>query len=113
MAACFEYYADLAEKLDGRQWQPVELGEEGFKSEIRREPLGAVSACSLGTVQSHVHCCVAHETFKALQGCRQRLECVFIRAAGRSHQSVELSSSDVRVLLLVFFHILVHVSVSV
>ncbi len=42
VAACFEYYAGLAEKLDGRQWQPVELGEESFKSEIRREPLGAV-----------------------------------------------------------------------
>ena len=42
VASCFSYYADLAEKLDGRQWQPVELGEDGFKSAIRREPLGVV-----------------------------------------------------------------------
>jgi len=50
VAACFDYYADLAEKLDGRQWQPVDLGEEGFKSEIRREPLGAVSWAQKSTV---------------------------------------------------------------
>ena len=42
VASCFSYYAGLAEKLDGRQWQPVELGEDGFKSTIRREPLGVV-----------------------------------------------------------------------
>lgn len=42
VASCFAYYADLAEKLDKRQWEPVELGEEGFRSAIRREPLGVV-----------------------------------------------------------------------
>jgi hypothetical protein len=42
VASCFSYYADLAEKLDGRQWQPVDLGEDDFKSAIRREPLGVV-----------------------------------------------------------------------
>jgi betaine-aldehyde dehydrogenase len=42
VASCFSYYADLAEKLDGRQWQPVDVGEDGFKSAIRREPLGVV-----------------------------------------------------------------------
>jgi hypothetical protein len=42
VASCFLYYADLAEKLDGRQWEPVDLGEDGFKSAIRREPLGVV-----------------------------------------------------------------------
>lgn len=49
VASCFSYYADLAEKLDGRQWEPVDLGEDGFKSAIRREPLGVVvrAHCSL------------------------------------------------------------------
>lgn len=43
MASCFAYYAELAEKLDGRQWQPVELGDDDFKCCVRREALGAVA----------------------------------------------------------------------
>ena len=46
MSSCFEYYAGLAEKLDGRQWTTVELGEEGFESRVLRQPLGAVALIS-------------------------------------------------------------------
>ena len=42
MAGCFEYYADLAEKLDQRQGQALQLPMEEFKGAIRREPLGVV-----------------------------------------------------------------------
>ena len=42
MATCFEYYADLAEKLDARQYEPVDLGMDGFECALRREPLGVV-----------------------------------------------------------------------
>ena len=43
VAACFEYYAGLAEKLDERQDQELDLGEDGFTATLRREPLGAVA----------------------------------------------------------------------
>lgn len=46
VASCFEYYAGLAEKLDGRQWASVELGEEGYESRVLRQPLGAVALIS-------------------------------------------------------------------
>jgi len=46
VASCFEYYAGLAEELDRRQWAPVEVGEDGFRSEVLREPLGAVALIS-------------------------------------------------------------------
>lgn len=42
MASCFEYYAELAEKLDKRQGQALQLPMEEFKGAIRREPLGVV-----------------------------------------------------------------------
>lgn len=42
VAGCFEYYADLADKLDKRQGQALQLPMEEFKGAIRREPLGAV-----------------------------------------------------------------------
>ena len=42
VAGCFEYYADLAEKLDTRQGQALQLPMEEFKGAIRREPLGVV-----------------------------------------------------------------------
>ena len=42
VAGCFEYYADLAEKLDKRQGQALQLPMEEFKGAIRREPLGVV-----------------------------------------------------------------------
>lgn len=46
VAGCFEYYADLAEKLDKSQDTPVELPMEEFKTVLRREPLGVVGAIS-------------------------------------------------------------------
>lgn len=42
MAGCFEYYAGLAEKLDGRQYTPINIGSEDFKTSTRRDPLGVV-----------------------------------------------------------------------
>ncbi|KAK9865472.1 hypothetical protein WJX84_008164 [Apatococcus fuscideae] len=42
-AGCFEYYADLAEKLDKKQWSPVDVGMDEFKTEIRQEPLGVIA----------------------------------------------------------------------
>ncbi len=63
VATCFDFYADLAEKLDGRQWEQVELGEEDFESEVRREPLGVVALVTpwnypllMGTVRTLRHC---------------------------------------------------------
>jgi betaine-aldehyde dehydrogenase len=41
-AGCFDYYADLAEQLDQRQGEPVELPMETFKTEIYHEPMGVV-----------------------------------------------------------------------
>ncbi|EIE20955.1 betaine aldehyde dehydrogenase [Coccomyxa subellipsoidea C-169] len=46
VAGCFEYYADLAEKLDGSQDSPVPLPMEEFKTVLRREPLGPVGLIS-------------------------------------------------------------------
>lgn len=43
MSGCFEYYADLAEKLDERQYAPLELPMEQFKCNILREPIGVVA----------------------------------------------------------------------
>ena len=42
MAGCFEYYAELAEKLDKRQGEVLQLPMAEFKGAIRREPLGVV-----------------------------------------------------------------------
>ena len=42
VAACFEYYAELAENLDKRQGEALQLPMEEFKGAIRREPLGVV-----------------------------------------------------------------------
>ncbi|DBA85159.1 TPA: hypothetical protein ACH3X2_005875 [Trebouxia sp. C0005] len=42
VAGCFEYYAELAEKLDKRQGEPLQLPMDEFKGKIRREPLGVV-----------------------------------------------------------------------
>ncbi|KAG0562283.1 hypothetical protein KC19_9G133600 [Ceratodon purpureus] len=42
VSGCFEYYADLAEKLDERQYAPLELPMEQFKCNILREPIGVV-----------------------------------------------------------------------
>jgi betaine-aldehyde dehydrogenase len=42
VSGCFEYYADLAEKLDERQYAPLELPMEQFKCNILREAIGVV-----------------------------------------------------------------------
>ncbi|GJN27356.1 hypothetical protein PR202_gb15374 [Eleusine coracana subsp. coracana] len=42
VAACFEYYADLAEALDGKQHSPISLPMENFKSYVLKEPIGVV-----------------------------------------------------------------------
>ncbi|KAL2632490.1 hypothetical protein R1flu_003969 [Riccia fluitans] len=42
VSGCFEYYADLAEKLDERQYSPIEVPMEQFKSSVLREALGVV-----------------------------------------------------------------------
>ncbi|TYI18193.1 hypothetical protein ES332_A07G073600v1 [Gossypium tomentosum] len=42
VAGCFEYYADLAEGLDGKQKAPVSLPMETFKSYVLKEPIGVV-----------------------------------------------------------------------
>ncbi|KAM3374660.1 aminoaldehyde dehydrogenase 2 isoform X1 [Capsicum galapagoense] len=42
VAACFEYYADLAEALDLKRKTPVDLHLDSFKSYVLREPLGVV-----------------------------------------------------------------------
>nr|QMW68608.1 betaine aldehyde dehydrogenase protein [Calligonum mongolicum] len=42
VAACFEYYAGLAEALDAKQKAPIALPMEQFKSHVLKEPLGVV-----------------------------------------------------------------------
>ncbi|XP_010913436.1 betaine aldehyde dehydrogenase 2 [Elaeis guineensis] len=42
VAGCFEYYADLAEALDGKQRAPVSLPMQTFKSYVLKEPIGVV-----------------------------------------------------------------------
>eukprot|EP00873_Tetraselmis_striata_P021256 jgi/Tetstr1/441520/TSEL_029750.t1 len=43
VAGCFQYYADLAEKLDTQQGRPVALPMEEFKGHQLKEPLGTVA----------------------------------------------------------------------
>jgi betaine-aldehyde dehydrogenase len=43
-AGCFEFYAGLAEELDGRQEQPVAVGDPRFTSKVRREAVGVAGA---------------------------------------------------------------------
>ncbi|KAF3328232.1 betaine aldehyde dehydrogenase 1 [Carex littledalei] len=42
VAGCFDYYADLGEKLDAKQKAPVSLPMETFKSYVLKEPIGVV-----------------------------------------------------------------------
>lgn len=42
VAGCFEFYADLAEKLDAKQKAPVSLPMDTFRSHVLREPIGVV-----------------------------------------------------------------------
>ncbi|KAG9449513.1 hypothetical protein H6P81_009478 [Aristolochia fimbriata] len=43
VAGCFEYYADLAEALDGKQKTSVSLPMQTFKSHVLKEPIGVVA----------------------------------------------------------------------
>ncbi|WP_457790759.1 aldehyde dehydrogenase family protein [Pseudomonas sp. PL-6] len=43
-AGCFDFYADLAEDLDGHAEQPVALADERFSSVARKEPVGVAGA---------------------------------------------------------------------
>ena len=42
VSGCFEYYADLAEKLDERQDEAVAVPMDVFSCHVRREPIGVV-----------------------------------------------------------------------
>lgn len=44
VAACFDYYADLAEKLDQQQDKAVSIPDDEFKATLRYEPVGPVAA---------------------------------------------------------------------
>lgn len=44
VAGCFRYYASLAEELDGKQFEKVDLGHEDFSGALRYEPMGVVGA---------------------------------------------------------------------
>jgi len=39
-AGCFDYYADLAEELEGRQGEEIALPDERFRSQVFYEPIG-------------------------------------------------------------------------
>ncbi|MEW6281956.1 MAG: aldehyde dehydrogenase family protein [Candidatus Eremiobacterota bacterium] len=39
-AGCFEFYAGLAEELDGRQGEPIALPDDRFRSRVYHEPVG-------------------------------------------------------------------------
>jgi betaine-aldehyde dehydrogenase len=43
-AGCFEFYADLAEDLDGHREQAIFLADERFSSIARKEPMGVAGA---------------------------------------------------------------------
>jgi betaine-aldehyde dehydrogenase len=43
-AGCFEFYAGLAEQLDGNAERPVALPDERFSSVARKEPVGVAAA---------------------------------------------------------------------
>lgn len=43
VAGCFDYYADLAERLDARQYEHVELPDDSFDTKIIRQPLGVIA----------------------------------------------------------------------
>ncbi|MGX6998733.1 aldehyde dehydrogenase family protein [Caballeronia sp. KNU42] len=44
VAGCFEFYAGLAEQLDGNAERPVALPDERFSSVARKEPVGVAAA---------------------------------------------------------------------
>lgn len=55
VASCFEYYADLAEKLDKRQGEALQLPMEEFKGAIRREAMGEVVSMASHKLLANVH----------------------------------------------------------
>lgn len=48
-AGCFEFYADLAEDLDGHREQAIFLADERFSSIARKEPMGSRARSFHGT----------------------------------------------------------------
>lgn len=74
MAGCFEYYADLAEKLDENQDSPVALPMEEFKTVLRRDPLGPVGLISawnypmlIATVRTTTRVCLLCKSLLSVQ----------------------------------------------
>jgi hypothetical protein len=58
VAATLDYYAGLAEGLDSRQYEAVQLGEgqADFRTQLLRDPLGVVAAITPWCVsRAHVH----------------------------------------------------------
>ncbi len=43
-AGCFDFYAGLAEQLDGNAETPVPLADERFSTVVRKEPIGVAGA---------------------------------------------------------------------
>lgn len=66
VAGCFEYYADLAEKLDLEQDAPFEVPMEQFKCSTRKEPLGVVGLITPWYSDSHVKRTCWREIYDAL-----------------------------------------------
>ena len=56
---CSPAAAGLAEQLDGRQGEPVDLGSDEFQCRLRREPLGVVGLISPWNYPSEPSLCYA------------------------------------------------------
>lgn len=67
VAGCFEYYADLAEALDGKQKAPVSVPLQTFKSHVLKEPIGVVGLITPWFVVSSF---LGPSYLCALYGCR-------------------------------------------
>jgi hypothetical protein len=65
VAGCFDYYAGLAEQLDGRQYEAVDVGSDDFKCALRREPLGVVGLITPWNYPRE--CCRAKESTSGKQ----------------------------------------------
>ena len=61
VAGCFEYYADLAEKLDAAQDATIALPAPEFKAVLRKDPLGAVGLISAWNYPALI-AAVAHQS---------------------------------------------------
>jgi acyl-CoA reductase-like NAD-dependent aldehyde dehydrogenase len=76
VSGCFDYYAGLAEKLDERQYSPLDVGMEEFEVKVRREPLGVVGLITpwnypllMATVRCCCCCCYARSSFFLFCAC--------------------------------------------